>query len=204
MRAHTTEETCMSERKSERVMPTRLAFGFPGKLLSLVTLGGFALLSTGCATKPQVVEDEVVTTTTPPPAEEKPKERVQEKAPEPAADASRQASKPLEFPVVRFEFDSDLITADGRDALDAFAAEWRARGVARGLTIAGHADERGPEEYNLLLGQKRANSVRRYLSRLGVPDTALKAVSYGENRPLDLARNEEAYRINRRAEVQEN
>lgn len=107
----------------------------------------------------------------------------------------------LKFPVVSFEFDSDRVTPEGREALDEFAARFRTRGEKGGLLIEGHADERGLEEYNLVLGEKRAASVRRYLSALGIPASAIRTISYGENRPLDPSRTEDAYAKNRRAEV---
>lgn len=107
----------------------------------------------------------------------------------------------LAFPTVGFEFDSDLLTREGREALDTFAADWRVRREAGRLVIQGHADERGPEEYNLVLGQRRAAAVRTYLERLGIADEAMRAVSFGENRPVDGSGSEAALSRNRRAEV---
>ena len=68
------------------------------------------------------------------------------------------------------------------------------------IELAGHADERGTEEYNLQLSQKRAASVKKYLVDLGVPASSLKTVGYGENRPAAQGSDEEAWAANRRVE----
>jgi peptidoglycan-associated lipoprotein len=66
--------------------------------------------------------------------------------------------------------------------------------------IEGHCDDRGTTVYNLALGERRANAAKTYLVDLGVSADRLSTVSYGEEKPLDPASNEEAYRINRRAQ----
>jgi peptidoglycan-associated lipoprotein len=68
------------------------------------------------------------------------------------------------------------------------------------VTIEGHCDERGTIEYNLALGERRAKSARDYLIRFGLDRKRFKTVSYGEERPVDLRQNEEAWAKNRRAE----
>ena len=68
------------------------------------------------------------------------------------------------------------------------------------VVIEGHADERGSEEYNLALGERRAEAVRRYLEALGVAESQLRIVSYGESKPAALGSDEAAWRLNRRAE----
>ena len=68
------------------------------------------------------------------------------------------------------------------------------------VTVEGHCDERGSEEYNLALGDRRANAVRRYLIDLGVPASRLRTVSFGEARPAVPGHDENAWRYNRRAE----
>ena len=72
---------------------------------------------------------------------------------------------------------------------------------AKRLAIEGHTDESGGREYNLALGQKRAEAVRRALGLLGVADAQVEAVSFGEEKPTDAASNEQAYAKNRRAEL---
>ena len=73
--------------------------------------------------------------------------------------------------------------------------------AARKVTIEGHTDERGGREYNLALGQKRAEAVRRSLNLLGVSDSQVEAVSFGEEKPAAAGSNEAAYSQNRRAEI---
>ena len=72
---------------------------------------------------------------------------------------------------------------------------------ARKIAIEGHTDERGGREYNLALGQKRAEAVRRALTLLGVAETQIEAVSLGEEKPAMAGNSEEAFSRNRRAEV---
>jgi peptidoglycan-associated lipoprotein len=67
------------------------------------------------------------------------------------------------------------------------------------IQIEGHCDERGTNEYNLALGERRCNSAKKYLTSLGVPESRLSTISYGEERPLDPGHNEEAWARNRRA-----
>ena len=67
------------------------------------------------------------------------------------------------------------------------------------IQIEGHCDERGTNEYNLALGERRCNSAKKYLISLGVPESRLSTISYGEERPLDPGHNEEAWTKNRRA-----
>ena len=71
------------------------------------------------------------------------------------------------------------------------------------MVIEGHADERGGAEYNLALGQKRAHAVARALLLLGVNDSQVEAVSFGDARPLARGQNEEAWAQNRRAEIKD-
>lgn len=67
------------------------------------------------------------------------------------------------------------------------------------IQIEGHCDERGTNEYNLALGERRANSTKKYLLSLGIPETRMSTISYGEEKPMDSAHNEDAWARNRRA-----
>ena len=87
---------------------------------------------------------------------------------------------------------------DMRDILKGNAEALQASDTV--AVIEGHADERGSEEYNLALGERRAESVRRYLSALGVPSSQMRIVSYGESKPAVMGHDESAWRFNRRAE----
>lgn len=75
--------------------------------------------------------------------------------------------------------------------------------IAGSVSIEGHCDERGTIEYNLTLGQRRADVVRKHLITLGVPEEILRTVSYGEDRPVDKGHDEAAWQKNRRAEFME-
>jgi peptidoglycan-associated lipoprotein len=100
---------------------------------------------------------------------------------------------------VYFGFDRFDLTADARATLDR-NADWIHRNPGIQIQIEGHTDERGTNEYNLLLGERRANSVKAYLIARGVPENILHTISYGEERPVDPGRTEEAYARNRRAQ----
>jgi peptidoglycan-associated lipoprotein len=103
-----------------------------------------------------------------------------------------------EYGRVNFGFNESNLTEAAKSQLNSIAECLKSREGT--VTIEGHADERGTEEYNLALGDSRANAVRKYLERLGVPSARLKVVSKGENEPLVNASNEEAWSQNRRAE----
>ena len=99
---------------------------------------------------------------------------------------------------VHFDFDAYLIRAEDKPRLDRVARCLRADQKLH-VTIEGNADERGTEEYNLQLGDKRATAVERYLQVLGVPGGQLKSISYGYEKPLCAEHNEECWSKNRRA-----
>lgn len=98
-----------------------------------------------------------------------------------------------------FDFDRAEVTAEYRDILRQNAEVLLRRLPRVSMMIEGHCDERGTEEYNIGLGDKRANAARDYLVSLGVSVTRIKTISYGEERPFDPAHNEEAWAKNRRA-----
>ena len=97
-----------------------------------------------------------------------------------------------------FDFDQYTIRRDAQSTLSANAA-WINGRSGRAVLIEGHCDERGTQAYNLVLGEKRARSVKRYLEDLGVPASRLKTTSYGELRPFCKERDESCYQQNRRA-----
>lgn len=100
----------------------------------------------------------------------------------------------------RVFFDTDVHTldAEARSVLDS-QARWLLANPSVNVTIEGHADERGTREYNLALGDRRANSVKNYLISRGVPSSRLSTVSWGKERPEALGSTEEAWARNRRA-----
>ncbi|WP_280190315.1 peptidoglycan-associated lipoprotein Pal [Delftia sp. PS-11] len=102
--------------------------------------------------------------------------------------------------IVYFDFDSYVVKPEAQPQIEAHARFLKAS-PARKVQIEGHTDERGGREYNLALGQKRAEAVRRSLSLLGVNDAQMEAVSYGKEKPAAEGHGEAAYAQNRRAEL---
>ena len=102
--------------------------------------------------------------------------------------------------IIYFDFDSNAIKPEYQPILDGHARFLRAN-PQRHIFIEGHTDERGGREYNLALGQRRAESVRSALKLLGVQDSQVEAVSFGKEKPVDPGSSEEAWAKNRRAEV---
>lgn len=102
--------------------------------------------------------------------------------------------------VVYFDYDSYTIKPDFQVLIDTHASFIKTS-KSRTVMIEGHTDERGGREYNLALGQKRAEAVRRSLGLLGVPDGQIEAVSFGKEKPAAQGHNEDAHAQNRRAEL---
>jgi peptidoglycan-associated lipoprotein len=99
---------------------------------------------------------------------------------------------------VFFDYDSVVLNAEATRVLDGQAA-WLKQYPDVVITIEGHADERGTREYNLALGDRRANAVRNYLMALGIDQERILTISYGEERPADPGHDESAWAQNRRA-----
>ena len=99
---------------------------------------------------------------------------------------------------VYFDFDSYAVKAEYQATLQAHANYLKAN-KDRKIKIEGNTDERGTTEYNLALGQKRSDAVRRALSALGVPEAQMEAVSFGKEKPVAQGSDESAYSQNRRA-----
>jgi peptidoglycan-associated lipoprotein len=98
---------------------------------------------------------------------------------------------------VLFGFDQYDLSAQARTILDRQAA-WLRQNPQRSITIEGHADERGTREYNLALGERRANSVKNYLVTLGIQANRIRTLSYGKERPVAIGASEQAWAQNRR------
>jgi peptidoglycan-associated lipoprotein len=107
----------------------------------------------------------------------------------------------LEFKaeIVYFAFDDASLTPEGMARLDAIAAHMKTNTKEK-LKVEGHCDDRGSIEYNLALGQRRAESVRKYLETVGIGADRLQAVSFGSEKPAVTGQGEEAWSKNRRAE----
>jgi len=152
------------------------------RTLQLLSLG--VLTALGCASTSTVVETKPTANAT--------------KASEEAT--IQPASAPSLEPVY-FGTDQAVLRADARASLEARAEAIRQHPELGVVTIQGHCDERGSDEYNLALGERRAAAVKRYLVDLGVPASRLETVTYGEGRPAVAGHDETAWRHNRRSEL---
>lgn len=174
-----------------------------GRLLNLTILLSLAiLLAAGCAKKPAPeaapAEAPVVTET---PAPEEPR-GVQEQPVTEAPVTDREAAPAAavaEMQRIFFDFDQYTLSPQARQTLTA-NAEYLKANPRVNIQIEGHCDERGSDEYNLALGERRARAARDYLLSLGIAGDRLTTISYGEERPLDPASTEAAWAKNRRAE----
>jgi peptidoglycan-associated lipoprotein len=120
---------------------------------------------------------------------------------EPGTGANAEAPAPLQR-VVYFDYDSDSLRPEAQPMVERRARALLSQPQAR-LLLEGHADERGGSEYNLALGQRRAQAVLRALVLLGVPEDRLEATSLGSTRPAVEGRDEQAWSQNRRVEIKE-
>lgn len=99
-----------------------------------------------------------------------------------------------------FGYDEAALSSDAQAALTA-SANWLKQNQQYNILIEGHCDERGTEQYNLALGDRRANIAKQYLQTLGVDASRMRTVSYGEERPFDPGHDESAWAKNRRAHL---
>ena len=160
----------------------------------------------GCKKPPVVVEQpEPVQTAPEPEPEPAPvevepapmiEEPVVEEIPEPTI---AQLNSEGHLQTVYFAYDKDDLTEEARGTLQG-NANWLKSNAGYRIVVEGHCDERGTIEYNLNLGQRRAKTVRDYLSSLGVSSDTVRIVTYGEERPADAGNNEASWSKNRRAE----
>lgn len=103
-----------------------------------------------------------------------------------------------ETQTIYFAFDNSTIAGDYEEMLAAHAS-YLSKNPALKVTIEGHADERGTPEYNIALGERRGQAVAKYLQSLGVAESQISVVSYGEEKPMVKTRTEDAFAKNRRA-----
>lgn len=104
-----------------------------------------------------------------------------------------------QFAAVYFEYDSAQISGSEGAKLDA-VAEYLRGNTDVGLIVEGHCDERGSNEYNVALGERRAQAARAYLIGLGIAADRIRTISYGEEQPVAFGHDEESWRQNRRAQ----
>lgn len=165
--------------------------------VTLVALLCMALFA-GCAKEeppPPTPEPPRVAPQPPPPAPLPP--------PGPSAEALRQqrfqqAMQEFQNQDIYFDFDKYDLRPDARAALDKKVAFLNENGSVR-VQIEGHCDERGTSEYNLVLGERRANASKQYVTTAGINTARLSTISYGKERPLDPGHDEAAWARNRRA-----
>ena len=184
-------------------------------ILLLAALSISALMTGGCANKDVVKTEEPAVATVKPEIPAQPAQ--QPKAEEPAAPAKSAVEAPVEikpadtqptkavadvspFETVYFDFDKADLRADTRATITKNAEIMKKTKATAKVRIEGHCDERGSAEYNLALGERRANSVQQYLITLGVQAERLSVVSYGKEKPAVQGSGEEAWAKNRRAE----
>jgi peptidoglycan-associated lipoprotein len=188
----------------------------------LLTLSGFALILAGCSHKAPVAATPKAPDTTPVAAAPAPAPPAARPATRPAPAQQQQVAqnqRPAVMPpAVRatlndrlakmedalFDYDKSTIRPDASTALKDDVGVIRdilAAYPSQKLLIEGHADERGSEEYNLALGDRRAQSVKDFLSSMGIPDAQLTLISYGKDRPVCSDETEACWQRNRRAHV---
>lgn len=119
-------------------------------------------------------------------------------SPSPSAPSSSAGGQTSGLGDIFFDFDQYTIRRDAQPVLEANAA-WIKSAAGKSILIEGHCDERGTQAYNLVLGEKRARSAKRYLEDLGVSTSRLKTISFGEMKPFCKERDETCYQNNRRA-----
>lgn len=163
------------------------------KIMTAVLLtSGLALA--GCATKPKELPPQPTgatsTTTTTPPASTQPL------GPVPGSRADFMAS--VLGDTILFDTDRYNIDSEDQGILQS-QAQWLGRYPGMRVTIEGHADERGTRDYNLALGERRANAAKNYLVSVGVDASRITTVSYGKERPVALGSDEASWAKNRRA-----
>jgi peptidoglycan-associated lipoprotein len=163
----------------------------------------FVMFMTGCSKK-VVSKDEGVGEKKAAVAEAKPatddeaREQALKRDAEAAAAAAAAEAAKFKFEDIRFAYDKSAIEPAARPTLTKLA-DWLMKNKNYALVIAGHCDERGTVEYNLALGQRRAEAAMKYLIDLGVKQADIATISYGKESPLDPGHNEEAWAKNRRA-----
>lgn len=163
------------------------------------------VFSVGCAKKGAVAVSEekpAAKAEAPPPQkaaeEEKPKQQLAQAERAQIKEAEASVSPIAGFDYIYFDFDKYNVKSEYRDTLKK-VADWVKNNADYKLRIEGNCDERGTAEYNLALGEKRANSAKDYLVKLGIAKAKINIISYGKEKPVDSGHTEEAWAKNRNA-----
>jgi len=178
-----------------------------------VALGVIAMMAAGCAKEEVVKKDEPVVQQQTVKQQEPVKietikqvevvvvEPVKQEEPKQVeASAAKAAAVAVALEVVYFDFDKSDLRQDARDALSKNAEALLKQVADAKVRVEGNCDERGSDEYNLALGERRAKSVAKYLETLGVKADRISTISYGKEKPAVQGNNEAAWSKNRRAE----
>ncbi|MCK5912943.1 MAG: peptidoglycan-associated lipoprotein Pal [Desulfuromusa sp.] len=173
-------------------------------MIGFVVLFALSLLVSGCAKKPAADDSAVNETAQTDQTDQQPAgiddQKVVDNSAYDAAAAAKAAERAAAKGLVQinFDFDQYVLTDDAKNILVNNAGLLRAA-PAVNILIEGHCDERGSDEYNLALGEKRALATKNYLVSLGVSADRMNVISYGEEMPIDSAQTKEAWAKNRRA-----
>lgn len=171
----------------------------PMTRLALLSVGA-ALLATACSSKPKPVaapETKPVAAAPAPVPTQTPVAQVEPKPEAPARISVEELNRKGYLKDVFFDFDRYEIRQDQRDTLAKDAAWLRENGTVN-FTVEGHCDERGTSQYNMALGERRAESVKDYLVQLGIASSRIQVISYGNERPFVTGHDETAWAQNRR------
>lgn len=177
------------------------------KMLKVLLLGLVVVWVTGCATGGGGEDAEAAAARAAEEAaaaeayraEEQARLEAQAMEAEEAARVEAEQQRLMAITTFYFDFDQSVVKPEARAALEAHAQYLAANGG--NVVLEGHADERGTREYNLALGERRAEAIARYLSVLGVSAQQIESVSYGEERPASLGHDESSWSLNRRVEL---
>lgn len=168
-------------------------------LLLMISIAGCAKKQLTAPEKPAVTKESAAKETAEPVKKETVKEVVEPKTAK--LEETSAASRVEEAFVLQdalFDYDKYDIRADARPALDS-AASFLKKNAKLNVVIEGHCDERGTNEYNLALGEKRAKAVKDYLTSLAIMPARMSVMTYGEEKPVCTEQNENCWQKNRRA-----
>jgi peptidoglycan-associated lipoprotein len=178
----------------------------PTRLTSVAAAGAAALFLAACAStpleekKPAPVVEKPAAAPTPAPAQPDPRAVARVDTTPKAIDPLTDPNSPLAKRSVFFDFDQFTVKPEFTPTVEAHG-RFLVANKNRRIVIEGNADERGSREYNLALGQKRAEAVKSRLTLLGVTDGQIETVSLGEEKPRATGSNEQAWAENRRADI---
>jgi peptidoglycan-associated lipoprotein len=176
--------------KDGAFVPSKAQAGVPSQTVPATTVKPAAPSTDDTAARARALREKEL--------REKAAREAAEKAAREAAEKAAAILKELQIGDVRFDFDKYNLKPEAQEALKKAAPAYL-KYTKYNLIVEGHCDERGTVEYNLALGEKRANEAAKFLTDLGVAKDRIKTISYGKEMPLDKGNNEDAWAKNRRA-----